>query len=236
MLQHTVNCRSVEKCVLRTEVFYHYFSMQPRNMQCTQFFNGSEIYCTVNCMSVEKCVLRTEVFYHYFSMQPRNMQCTQFFNGSEIYCTVNCMSVEKCVLRTEVFYHYFSMQPRNMQCTQFFNGHAIDCIHVPPSTSRASPAHTGSVLKVRFGSAHISWKKLISFKFNLLVFNRFKGEGLYAIFLKSYAISLLDLSSIDHTILLHSYFSFSIFAPCNLSLIYILLYSQYHLKIEFTPC
>ena len=41
----TVNCRSVEKCVLRTEVFYHYFSMQPRNMQCTQFFNGPAIDC-----------------------------------------------------------------------------------------------------------------------------------------------------------------------------------------------
>ena len=31
--------------------------------------------------------------------------------------------------------------------------------NVPPSTSRASPAHTGSVLKVRFLSAHIPWKK-----------------------------------------------------------------------------
>ena len=43
---YTVNCRSVEKCVLRTEVFYHYFSMQPRNMQCTQFFNGPAIDCS----------------------------------------------------------------------------------------------------------------------------------------------------------------------------------------------
>ena len=42
----TVNFTSVENCVLRTEVFYHYFSMQPRNTHCTQFFNGSEIYCT----------------------------------------------------------------------------------------------------------------------------------------------------------------------------------------------
>ena len=35
------------KSVLRTEVFYHYFSMQPRNMQCTQFFNGHAIDCIV---------------------------------------------------------------------------------------------------------------------------------------------------------------------------------------------
>ena len=42
----TVNCMSVEKCVLRTEVFYHYFSVQPRNMQCMQFFNGHAIDCT----------------------------------------------------------------------------------------------------------------------------------------------------------------------------------------------
>ena len=53
-VKFTVNCRSVEKCVLRTEVFYHYFSMQPRNMQCTQFFNGPAIDCTVNFTSVEK--------------------------------------------------------------------------------------------------------------------------------------------------------------------------------------
>ena len=46
---YTVNCRSVEKCVLRPEVFYHYFSMQPRNMQCTQFFNGPAIDCIRMC-------------------------------------------------------------------------------------------------------------------------------------------------------------------------------------------
>ena len=57
-INSTVNCRSVEKCVLRTEVFYHYFSMQPRNMQCTQFFNGHAIDCMILCMyrtSFRKC-------------------------------------------------------------------------------------------------------------------------------------------------------------------------------------
>ena len=82
----TVNCRSVEKCVLRTEVFYHYFSMQPRNMQCTQFFNGPAIDCTVNCMSVEKRRTLHIAWLHRKVMVEDFRTQYAFFNGHAIDC------------------------------------------------------------------------------------------------------------------------------------------------------
>ena len=83
----TVNCMSVEKCVLRTEVFYHYFSMQPRNMQCTQFFNGPAIDCTVNCRSVEKLRTLHIAWLHRIVMVEDFRTQYAFFNGHAIDCT-----------------------------------------------------------------------------------------------------------------------------------------------------
>ena len=94
----TVNCMSVEKCVLRTEVFYHYFSMQPRNMQCTQFFNGHAIDCTVNCRSVEKLRTLHIAWLHRKVMVEDFRTQYAFFNGPAIDCNrAVCPSV--CLLQ-----------------------------------------------------------------------------------------------------------------------------------------
>ena len=113
LLRHTVNCMSVEKCVLRTEVFYHYFSMQYCNMQCTLVFQRTCNWLYSQCRSVEKLRTLHIAWLHRKVMVEDFRTQYAFFNGpAAIDCTVIVLSVRPSVCLS-VFYKHFSSLAKN---------------------------------------------------------------------------------------------------------------------------